>query len=86
MGRIITPTYRVEFQDQTGEHRMAWNGRATKKRLEEWRKTYNASFEPGGVNDHLSTEFVLHISHARIVHQDTGRVVCATEMPSFEVV
>jgi len=65
---------------------MAWNGRATKERLEQWRRDYNESFKPGNVNGHLSTDVLLHITHARIVRQRDGAVIAETTMPTFELI
>jgi hypothetical protein len=67
---------------------MCWRGRASAKRLEQWRRDYNKSFNPGGVNWHVSQAIgvVLHISHARLVHQATGATVAQVTMPTFEIV
>jgi hypothetical protein len=89
MGRIVTPKYRVEVRTNNpavGLTPFAWQGRPTQAKLEAWRQQYNASFQLGGVNAHVSTEVVLHIVSAKIVHQATGRVVAETTMPMFEVV
>ena len=94
MGKIITPTYRVEYRSNScdrrnpdGRRSMCWSGRATQARLEQWRRDYNQSFNLGGVNFHISEAqgFVEHISSARIVRQSTGEVVAETTMPAFEV-
>lgn len=91
MGTTRTPTYRVEYHtnvDGSMVHTMCWSGRATEARLEDWRKTYNRSFQPDGCNAHLSTArgVVLHITKARLVHQRSNKVVARTQMPMFEVV
>jgi hypothetical protein len=91
MGRSIIPIYRVEYQDygsRTAWHSMCWKGRATAARLEQWRRDYNKSFNPGGVNWHVSQSlgYVLHITKARLVHQATGTPVAFVNMPMFEVV
>jgi hypothetical protein len=89
MGKVITPTYRVEYRDNASRSTSAmhWRGRATQKRLEQWRQDYNKSFNPGGVNFHVSQALgvVVHISHAWIVDQRSGDVVAKTKMPMFEV-
>lgn len=88
MGKSHTPTYRVEYVDQTGTHYAIWTGRATEARLAAWRRRHNDSVQPGGVNWHLSLALgiVPHISYARIVRQSTREVVAEVTMPSFEVV
>ena len=90
MGTSRTTTYRVEYNtnlDGNMVQTMCWKGRATQARLEDWRRTYNRSFQPGGCNAHLATERgVLHITKARLVLQESGVVVARTEMPMFEVV
>jgi hypothetical protein len=90
MGRSITPTYRVVYRDNTSLNwrTMAWRGKASAERLEQWRLGYNKSFNPGGVNWHVSKGLgvVVHISHARIVRQATAQIVAETKMPMFEVV
>jgi hypothetical protein len=90
VGKVITPTYRVEYRDNASRSNssMAWQGRATQKRLEQWRKDYNKSFNHGGANYHVSQALgvVVHISHAWIINQRTGEIVAKTQMPMFEVV
>ena len=89
MGRVITPTYRVEYRDNllamgrtVGDgfgadgkrcNIQAWNGRATAARLADWRKAMNASFKPGGANEHLAKAFnsVPHIFTATPGHTFT---------------
>lgn len=102
MGRVTTPTYRVEYRTNAlalgkvaadtsiegkGYHVQAWRGRATPKAAEEWRKAMNASFQKGGANYHLTEAlgFIEHVSHVRVVHQATGRLVAEATMPTFEV-
>lgn len=88
MGKTITPTYRVEYRDQSGWHSECWSGRATTTRLEDWRVARNSSMQPGGVNEHVAPAigYVPHISHAKLVHQKSGEVVATTVMPMFEAV
>lgn len=87
MGKSYTPTYRVEYRDQSGWHSECWNGKATEARLEQWRVARNGSMQPGGVNAHIppALGFQPHISHAKLVHQKSGQVVATTKMPMFEV-
>jgi len=98
MSKTRTPKYRVEYLDNTVESRksrrytaertMAWDGRATRARLEAWREAINASFESSGVNAHLSDAlgYVVRIGRSRIVNQRTGEVVAEYVPPMFEVV
>lgn len=96
MGRVITPTYRVEAAvNVLGFSFFGWdcriNGRPTVKNAEKWRRATNESFQPNGVNWHVSqaTGVVPHITQVRIVAQKgprTGEVVAETKMPMFEVV
>jgi hypothetical protein len=94
MGKITTPTYRVEFYDNTSPYRqtMAWrgksDGRANAANLESWRTGYNASFQHDGVNAHLARSLgkIPHIHTATLVHQASGRVIARVKMPMFEVV
>ena len=103
MGRTVTPKYRVEYSDNllafgktAGDIKgadgqrcncQAWNGRATKERLEDWRKTMNASFKMNGANWHVSEAFnmVVHVHKARIVRQADGKVMARVYAPAFEV-
>lgn len=96
MGRSITSTFRVEFNDNP--FRLAWNatecwnckvyGRPSQKNLVEWRNRRNLSMKKGGCNEHIpeGLGYIPHISHARIVRQSTGEVVETYAMPAFEVV
>ena len=75
MGRSTTPTFVVDYQDQLGWHRVAWDsktsGRPTNTNLEAWRVAMNKSMNPGGCNEHVSKSvgFILHISKAAIHNQ-----------------
>jgi hypothetical protein len=90
----ITPTHRIELRtnDLKVMESYPWDskhyGAATKANLEEWRTVMNASFQPGGVNEHITKArgVVPHIISAKLIHQQTSAVVAETEMPSFEVV
>lgn len=94
MGHSYTPTYRVEYHDNTRPalvNMTSWdrdNGRPTVTNLEKWRVGMNQSFNPGGANWHISEGcgVVAHIHKARIVRQSTGETVAETTMPAFEVV
>lgn len=93
MGRVVTPTYRVEYRVNSGYHTLqCWDsksyGRATEANLEKWRQALNKSFAPGGVNYHVSEDngVVVHVSSAKIIRQSTNEVVAKTKAPMFEVV
>ena len=94
MGRTVTPKYRIEVRANglTVMSDYPWDskhyGRATDKNLEKWRTGMNASFQPGGVNEHISEArgTIPHISVAKLICQRTGEVVAMTKMPVFEVV
>lgn len=61
-------------------------GAPSVENLMRWRDKYNASFEPNGVNFHLSESagFILRIFNCRIVNQRTGKVVIQYTAPMFE--
>ena len=94
MGRSTTPTYRIEARtnDISVINDCVWNskyhGRANQENLEKWRTILNASFQPGGVNEHIAEarKAVPHIIAAKLIRQSTGEVVAETKMPAFEVV
>ena len=88
MGQTSTPTYRVEYNDQHGRTQsMCWDyrkdGVPTIRNLEAWRDSYNKSFQPGGVNAHLTNAYIWD---AHIIHQPTGITVIKFKAPMFEVV
>ena len=92
MGRSTTPTFVVDYQDQLGLHRAAWNtktsGKPTDTNLEAWRVAMNRSLTLGGCNEHVSKAagFILHVSKATIRNQKTGKLNVATaRAPMFEV-
>lgn len=107
MGKIVTPTYRIEYRDNHIATRlrppdclsridrkpvalMTWSvdrlGKPTEANLQTWRVGYNASFAPGGCNQHLSQSDagIPHIFWARIVRQRDDRVMCEIMAPAFE--
>ena len=93
MGKSYTPTFRVEYRDNTRKNgHMTWDckrdGRPTVANLEKWRQGYNESFNPGGVNFGVSQAVgvVIHIVSAKLIRQATGETVAETTMPMFEVV
>lgn len=98
MGRTITPTYRVEYRDQSGWHKQGYadrNGKCVLRKAptdadaEEFRKAMNRSFNIGGSNYHVSEAAgkILHVSEVVIRKNDMdGRMVAHAKMPMFEVV
>jgi hypothetical protein len=92
MGKIMTPAYRVRYRDQDGWHTTSWNtaidGRPTNLHAECWRIGWNASFQPGAPNFHISEArgYLAHISHVEVIKQATGAIVARAAMPMFEVV
>ena len=92
MGRSVTPTYRVEVRANVNMGTTyTWDGkihgRANEANLEKWRKALNASFQPKGVNWHVSDSLgvVPHICRATLIRQRTGEVVAEVTAPMFEV-
>ena len=90
MGCSTTPTYRVEVTANKSLSDFAWHrsdGRANEFNLEMWRQGYNASFQVGGVNGpRTGDDIIVHISSARLIHQNTGKLVAETNAPAFEIV
>jgi hypothetical protein len=94
MGKSYTPTYRIEavLNDSCLGVLYTWDskrhGRPTVANLEQWRQATNRSFQPGGVNWHVSQSAgtVPHISAAKLVRQSNRAVVAEIKAPLFEVV
>jgi hypothetical protein len=98
MGRIITPTYRAEYQDQSGWHAIDWNtrggtnvmshGKPTDSNAELRRRKLNESFTHRGCNHHVSVAagYLIYVRHLRIIHQASGMQVATTHAPYFEIV
>jgi hypothetical protein len=98
MGRSYTPTYRVEYRDNTmtrwttPPHWLTYDskrhGRPSNAKAEAIRVSLNASFGPDGVNFHVSQAagVVIHVTKLWIVRQADGEVVGAATAPMFEVV
>jgi hypothetical protein len=84
MGRIVTPTYRVEVFFTNGTFTSAaWHtrspygradGRPTEANLKRYCDALEQSSLPGGCNAHCGE---IRISSANIIRQDTGRVVAS---------
>ncbi len=101
MGRSYTPKYRVEYRDNTMyvdgrvptmyPGRVSWPshlGKPSNAKAEDLRRKMNQSFQPGGVNGHVSNALntVVHIYRLWVVEQKTGTWVAETTAPAFEVV
>lgn len=96
MGRITTPTFRLEFNDNPW--RLVWNaketwdctkyGRPSTASIERFRVARHKSLEIGGVNEHISKSigYIPYINRARIIRQATGETVAEFTAPPFEVV
>lgn len=96
MGKSITPTYRIEIQDQTHRQernapKMAWRskdaGCANDANLKAYILAYAKSQEKGGTNEHISTILgdIPYPHAARIVRQRTGEVVATWQAGMFQV-
>jgi hypothetical protein len=89
MGKSYTPTYRVEERAQgVAPYTYAWrkeDGRPTIANLEKRIMSYAKSLEKGGVNEHLSKNFIPYPTFARIVRQATGEVVATWKAAPFQV-
>jgi len=98
MGRIITPTYRAEYQDQSGWHAINWNvrgsanvtahGKPTDANAEIMRGKLNESFTHNGCNHHVSVAvgYLIYVRQLRIIHQFSGQQIATTHGPAFEIV
>lgn len=74
MRRTSTPTYRMEALEHNGSSwSIAWSGRANQKRLIAKVQSYEASTQPGGVNEHIGPRKVMV---AKLIRQATNEVVC----------
>lgn len=93
MGRSTTPTFRAEVKGNNWNFEMfGWdckrNGRPTQANVDRYRDSLNKSFQPGGVNWHVSESrgVVAHVSEVRVIRQAGGEVVAVSKAPLFEVV
>jgi hypothetical protein len=68
MGHTTTPKYQVVISEDNGTWRSAWDskhdGRPTDANLARYIGAYEASMQPGEVNEHLSQ----HLDHAPTVY------------------
>jgi hypothetical protein len=84
MGRTITPKYAVEVEHGSMAIQStpsAWRGVPTPGRLRQWVAAYNESLKPGGVNQHLTTQWPIEscrIIKARIIRNDGSRELIAS--------
>jgi len=93
MGRSVTPTFRAEVKGSGWNFDMfGWdckiNGRPSQMTVDHYRRSLNESFQPGGVNFHVSDSrgVIAHISTVRVIRQSTGEVVAESNAPLFEVI
>lgn len=92
MGRSITPKYVVNCfyrrpNGSIGCDEMIWRGCATNARAEDFRKTFNESFQPGGVNFVANAAFIPHYFKVQVrYNRPSGSVVAEANAPMFEVV
>lgn len=97
MGRVVTPTFRVEFPraysvvDGNRWEQFAWSGgrwdcktsgRPTAASLARYVRELEDSTLPGGCNEHLG---LTRVSHAQVIRQSTGETVAVYEPAMFEV-
>lgn len=86
MGRSVTPAYVVEYETTgargfspicwrvTSSSQIKADGRPTTANLRRHVEAYNASFQPGGVNEHVGARIVA----AKLVRNDGSHEVVAT--------
>ena len=103
MGKSYPPKSRVEYRDNsdmlrprnalpTEPGKLSWPskhlGKPTNAKAEQFRKDLNQSFQPSGVNGHVSKSLntVVHIYRLWVIEQKTGQWVAEANMPAFEVV
>lgn len=94
MSTTIIPKYVVTAYSVNGkgvrvcDTLVCWKGKASQKKLEELRESYNQSFNPGGVNFCLSKSlgYCPHYYRMDLVVNRTNRVVLTANAPAFEVV
>ena len=88
MGRSYTPKYRAQYRDQRGWQDISYRHKATDADAEKFRQGLNKSFQPGGVNYHLSEAagYILHASKVEVLRNVKHAYVVATaSAPMFEV-
>lgn len=91
MGRVVTPTFRVELETTHGREVNAWHGRAPSvTRLREYCERTEESYKPNGCNAHVAKAFphlpVYAIHKARVIRQATGAPVAFYAAPLFRLV
>lgn len=82
MGRTVKSKYRVEFDTLSGHMtpscwRTKIHGRATADNLAKYAEHLNASFLPGGVNEHVGVDGT--ILFAYLIRQSDGEVIARWE-------
>lgn len=82
----VIPTYRIEMDVPGFRYSpIAWKGRATQKRLDDWVATHIESLKTGGANEHLSEDagYMPIPQTVRLIHQDSNQEICRWEHPPF---
>ena len=95
MGKTMTCKYvlkhrYINFSNRSVETGIIhWNvkeyGKPTTENIREWRKRFNDSMNPGGVNHHIAKNFS-PVSTAWIIEQKTGEEIARYTPPMFEVI
>ena len=86
---IIKADSNMERNGFFGEWHTRDYGKPTPENLNKWRQRQNKSFLPGGVNEHLSTSYIPHISNVRVYRQSPAAkrgLVASYIAPAFEIV
>ena len=87
MGRSYTPAYVVETTENFGRKQvMAWSKPVCgEKKLREWLDTYNASFQKGGNNFHVSESvgYIVTASRAVLRRNLPGAAPITTVSPAM---
>lgn len=87
----LHPTYRVEVIANAALVNMAYNvkqdGKPSTKNAAKFAEMYNASFAPGGCNEHIKSMDgnTAHISGVFIIHQDSQKVVAEYKEAAFSI-
>jgi len=82
-----TPTHRLELVEHGQQLTMAWKGRVSDARLQQWIEDYIDSLKIGGCNAHISLKlgYIPIPDKAQIVHQNSGDIVATWTAPAFMV-
>jgi len=93
MGKSVTPKYHTfayfrKPDGSIGKMDFGWKGRVSEAKAEDARKTWNKSFNLGGVNFHLSESYgyVIHLHKLQVRRNiSSGPVIVEVNAPMFEV-